>query len=478
MALRTAFSGIMLGGLLYFFPAFIAGLLLFIVGWRHKGRWSSPWCVKCKYDLSGTSPDRTTQCPECGADLALPRAIQFAEGTRSWRLLSAAIFVWLFPILLAIGGYFWAASQWNIGPAALPTMTNAQVLQQIVLNIEDPGTWSELEARLVAGKLSQPEVETAIDTLINYMVSARPEGWRGSLYDQEDFIRFADASGFISDEQMLRLCEAYYGDNVEIQSFRRTRVGSSPFEFAIDSVWFTDIPVSMKLFNSIKAVRLDGEAVPFTRLKRYRLSPAARLNKALTPGEHELEVEVESAYITSKHAIGIANYAGLSSDDWPPAIRRWTRKATRKFYIYGEDEAMVEMVTNAGENPVVAGALKLQTVIFRTNAKGKTWMQVQFIQTQKLPVPVSGNVRIVNDGKLWRIGRLQTHHWQKLGPARYSLATPIYDVPAGDTRFNVEIIPDASYVEHDFNIKRIWGKKLVFEDVKITRYGGEEEISD
>ena len=52
-----------------------AGLSLLAVGLRGRRADDHPLCRRCRFDLTGRPADAERRCPECGADLAKPRAV-------------------------------------------------------------------------------------------------------------------------------------------------------------------------------------------------------------------------------------------------------------------------------------------------------------------------------------------------------------------------------------------------------------------
>jgi len=60
--------------------AFVLGVVLLRAGLRRRAEGDTPVCRRCDFDLSGITP--LVKCPECGADLALPKAVRVGAPRR------------------------------------------------------------------------------------------------------------------------------------------------------------------------------------------------------------------------------------------------------------------------------------------------------------------------------------------------------------------------------------------------------------
>lgn len=200
---------------------FLAGLWMFAWGLRGKRIDDHPWCRKCRFDLHGTTDHRTGDCPECGANLAPPKAI--CRGQRRKR--KYAILLGLTGLLLSSAGggaliYADAADinlqhykpHWLlVHEANLSPDTDAS---NFALN--------ELERRYTQGQLSADQIDGLIEqALIHLSDMDRPwqQQW-GGLIEQ------ARIDSVITDDQWRRYAEALIDSAFYMDHRRSIVIGS------------------------------------------------------------------------------------------------------------------------------------------------------------------------------------------------------------------------------------------------------------
>jgi hypothetical protein len=108
-----------------------AAIPMIVLGYRDHPRWSSPYCVKCRYDLRGKDPEQAKDCPECGADLTPRTAVGFVRHGRRRGLVAYGFFLLLLPFLASVGlavlQYVHSGS--NPNPGNLAAQSNTAVIQ-------------------------------------------------------------------------------------------------------------------------------------------------------------------------------------------------------------------------------------------------------------------------------------------------------------------------------------------------------------
>src|SRR5688572_6560291 len=83
----------------------VAGAAVFAFGWRGRRVGDHPFCRRCGFDLFGL-PAESQACPECGGDLAAPRAT--VVGTRRRRPgVAGAGAALMLPSLAVLGVAAW-----------------------------------------------------------------------------------------------------------------------------------------------------------------------------------------------------------------------------------------------------------------------------------------------------------------------------------------------------------------------------------
>jgi hypothetical protein len=182
------------------------------LGYHRSPVWSLPMCAGCRRDLRWLDLRVMTTCPQCGADLTAPKGVAFVRGGyRSGRLIAWGIFLVFMPAA-GLGSLILFRTVAGPSSQGLGLLTNQEVIQQRLLpQVDQPWVWQELERRLAAGRLSQQEVEDAIDILIGHMKASKPNGWDQPFSWQNGFLKAASSAGMISDPVLIDLCDAFYG---------------------------------------------------------------------------------------------------------------------------------------------------------------------------------------------------------------------------------------------------------------------------
>ena len=189
-------------------PALLVIALLLI--WQGGGA--------CPSSASRTASDAATICadstgrassgsaPECGSDVGKPGTVRYADYRRSPRRIVAGIVLIGLCVLGFAGEQFYRAYRYR-HPSV---QSNSRLIANLKTSANTPWDWQELEKRYNAGRLSGSEASAAIEQLIAYL-KANPSPKSGPLYWADRFFALALKGGHISDEQLKRLCDAYYG---------------------------------------------------------------------------------------------------------------------------------------------------------------------------------------------------------------------------------------------------------------------------
>jgi hypothetical protein len=173
----------------------IAGIALFRHGWRGKLIDFHPVCRRCGFDVFGL-PRETPHCPECGADLAAPRATHIGHYER----LRGPI--WAGSMLIAIGillgGTLTVARVRNID------VQHLKPVWLLVRETRDPAThfaaMNEILRRFSAGQLTQSQIDRIADEELARQANMN-QPWLGR---SGDLIEFARTAGKLSDDRWKR----------------------------------------------------------------------------------------------------------------------------------------------------------------------------------------------------------------------------------------------------------------------------------
>jgi hypothetical protein len=158
------------------------GVFLIVRGLRGRRVDDHPICRHCGFDLIGRAQG-SDRCPECGADLNGPHAIRDGRRVRRTGALASGAFLTALVLVFAGVGAWMALSDTNFRQYAPAWYLRREA------NGNDPksrdAALAELDKRLVAGVLPQPQIDALADDALRLQADAtRPwiTGW-GDLFE-------------------------------------------------------------------------------------------------------------------------------------------------------------------------------------------------------------------------------------------------------------------------------------------------------
>jgi hypothetical protein len=212
-------------------------------------------------------------------------------------------------------------------------LTNYRLIHNRLVGHEnEPWAWNELTNRINRRALSKAEVEECMNDLIAYMKLTKPNGWNEPMPWQRPFLQAAIQANLISDELQYDLCDAFYGPTTVVKVLRAER-NDTLLNVEHGGHWgIEESGVDIDLIWSVTKLMIDGTPVKVTNGNGmfdslWQADPATKLE----PGEHEVSVEVENAYIDHKKKPG--TLSKFPPDKWPPTLKRWTTSASAKFTV-------------------------------------------------------------------------------------------------------------------------------------------------
>lgn len=208
----------------------VIGLVLVVIGIRGTTVDHHPHCRKCAFDLIGT-PDANT-CPECGADLAEPRAIRPYAKRRRQRPLYGGLAILLLTGVLGAGLAWSVANGVNLNPYKPTWMLLSEVRSPRVSTAEAAAV--ELIARQDARKLSQGQRERLLRIALERHAD-RAQAWPPTLTLP---ILHAMADGTLSPAQCQRFMQQIAQPEARV-------TGVSP-------AW-TDEPITLEVRRNYRA---------------------------------------------------------------------------------------------------------------------------------------------------------------------------------------------------------------------------------
>ena len=307
--------------------------------------------------------------------------------------------------------------------------------------------------------------------LVTYRKTTKPRGWDRPLSWQDDFIKAALAARLISDPVKYDLYDAFYGPKPMIQPLPRIREDSDQFQFAVryGNTWEDHAGFDVKLVWIVNRVLIDGKEVDAGKQRKYREEWNGLYKGGLLLGDHEMQVEVEAAYIDRKKLIGL-NADDLPKKNWPTAGKRWKQTVSQAFEVYSNDASLVDLSTDPDHDPAQSMAIDIKRCVIQSNPSGGAKVILQLDFNDSLTIPLSCDVAIklgeetVPLGSRWAIrtpnrsstgGGLQQKRIEPLDPA----------IRMAD----IILTPNPKYIEQRPDVKEIWGKEIILRGVPIER---------
>jgi hypothetical protein len=208
--------------------------------------------------------------------------------------------------------------------------TRRLIERRLPQQIEEPWVWQELERRTASGRLTMADVSDAFETLILHMKTNRPAGWNQPLSWQHEFIGKAIGAKLISDEMVLKLCDAFFGLQPKVQPIAPVAAGQPGFQVQVDygNPWVFNSGIGTELLWDVKSVELDGKPMKISQPNRFAQQWNAFCDGPLSTRDHELKVEVECAYVDESSARAMNTATKIPPSQWPTAKKRWTATVT------------------------------------------------------------------------------------------------------------------------------------------------------
>lgn len=362
----------------------IAGLLCITIGLWPRRLGDAPHCRKCHFDLTGTDGARASSvCPECGRDLALPKAIARGRLARRKRVLLAGVLLLLLPGGLAIPI---ATGHWTNWNTSKPLWVIELDTDYGGVPIRDAARL-ELERRDMAGLLDA-RGERAL------LHAKAAQYWKPGALDLADFPLVQDAheAGELADDRWRRALEGIDG---VVQTYLDTvtlpeawglvrapdgRLVGEPMRPKLGSMTGPTGDVGVLVIYRIDAIEVNGEPVdpasvaqataaferhefPYNYILKYdRGSQSSRVQDFpghepgafvapeaaiwdLPPGEHELTVHWRLEALVDGQLTRMRPdvNAAASSGEWLTGRDLTT---TTRVLIHESDPSLIEPVTD------------------------------------------------------------------------------------------------------------------------------------
>ena len=451
------------------------------VGLHRSPTWSLPACANCGRDLRWLDLNQVTVCPQCQADLAAPKAVAFRRKQyRSGRMIAWGVVLLLMPVV-GIGGAMLVRIAAGPSSQALGLLSTQELLQKrLVAQVDEPWIWRELEQRIAAGKLTQQDVDDAVNILIAHMKATAPGGWSQPFHWQGGFLQAASSAGMISDPVLLDLCDAYYGTKATLQPLPRVREDSGSFNVELDygSPWNGQFEAGVTLVWEVASIRFGDKKLTFRETHKGNQDWHGLCEGPLPRGERDLVIELDCAYIDANQLAGL-NVNNLPAKNWPKARKRWKQTLSTKLTVHTRDEAILKLVTDPDRAPDRPGDIKIGRFVVQNDRNGKKLVCLTVDFKKTLAVPVSFNVSAKVADREVRLGSVlfaltTGGSIESTGTREARLDALDPSVQTADITFT----PNPGGIEYNPEVEEIWGETIVLRNVPLERLDLDREKED
>lgn len=215
--------------------------------------------------------------------------------------------------------------------------TERLIGEALPAGVDEPWTWRELAVRLENGRLSDAQVDRAVEALVNHLRTAKPGGWNQPLSWQDEFLEPALAAGRVSQPKVIALCDAFYGPVPRLQP--ETPVHANNPYAAVNlhwgNPWDSSVTGLPRLAWRVAEVQVDGQRVQDPEIQWHRHRRRVRFPMQLPPGDHEVQVTVAAAYLRSTAVTGDPQES-QAAEQLPRGIKNWSTTVNATLTVEGE----------------------------------------------------------------------------------------------------------------------------------------------
>lgn len=469
-------------------PALVViALLLIWQGVRGVLQFSEPHCRRCGYDLRGLdwkSDERI--CPECGADVGEPGAVRYADRRRSRARVAAGIALICLSLLLVQIPKLYRGYQIR----SRANRSNGSLIAGLAIGAgsswED---WEDLRLRYESNRISTPEAAVVVDRIIAYLEANPPASVRAVRFDSsplavaDRFLRTAFKRGDIAQEQLGRLCDAFYGPQPAVRMRKRMRQGRRE-EMHIARAVPWELP-GMRSVQAIRQVRLDGEPVEMISLGGFKgdyLSSdgwrmiQGRIEIAVAPGQHEFGFELDWGLVDDQAQFN-PRFDSLPGRPrwWPQPLLHRTLTAKIPVKVLPPDVSPIRLVTDPAHDPSASGQISFSSIAVVPHF-GRIELQPK-CSVGQTSVPICFRALIRIDRNEYDLENWLCQDQGESGLGRSLNHTLIERSPVAASTATVILEPAPDLAEQHTIAEEIWGKPIIFERVPLDRYDLEDQAT-
>ena len=428
--------------------ALVVGLALVILGRRGRRTDDHPLCRRCRFDLTGRPDGAERQCPECGADLARPRAVVVGHRRRRPVVLAVGLLLFVPVFTLEAASVYRLSSKTYWYPYA-PVIFLAHEASRVDAGRSEPAL-AELLRRSKSGTLSEGDCRRAADAGLAYQAD-RSKPWDPAWGDLLEGLR---TTGRLPDDQWAR----YAAQAVPVLTVRARRLVRSgdPLPFVCDldlrrvadhtALW-VDVRETSRTCSIDPAV--GGPAVP-VNAHRSRIDAADLLpfrpDGSVRQLVYSTDVEVGDR-ASGSHALATGRLV-----------------ASTPFTIGPADRPSVASIPNPTLATTVRQSLTVSARWDDHPYRGRPAVEVA-VDSERTPFDVSFDVLVRSAGHEYRIGDF--HHGRDFLGVHLTLRCP----PSVDRTRPVDVIfrsdPEPAAAA-TVDVSAIWAGDVTFVDVPVN----------
>jgi hypothetical protein len=400
----------------------------------------------------------------------------------------------LYSILLAtvlIAGY--CVSSFAEDPKAVTDAKAAStedLIQQFSDQISAHAQQHVLMQRFKDGLMTQAEVDSFARALGKrlgdekaYIVGMAPSP---SDHYLEEFLQIAAERKGISDSAMLDMCKDIQRRKLEIKELPRIREGSATLDmnvvYGLQEEHFYPSVTPLNLIWTVSDIRLNGEAIDFSRKGAHGSDWQGNCFVEVNPGNHLLAATVEFALVEAESGFRGA----VECDRWPHVTRtRWTEIAEANLAVLATNKAAARPIEDPEFDPTADGSISVTKILVFPGGNQLCEARIELVTGDERRVPISCNVYAKIGGETIPFGayydaswtteikndRERSSHYRRIkGGSGLRSAIPRKLLTDDDQVAEVIFVPNPEHIEQYPNVNKIWGKPIEFKDIRLERF--------
>ncbi len=458
------------------------GVYLLITGWRGRKLDDHPVCRKCRFDLFGLPTD-TTNCPECGQNIANHHHIQHGNRRRSrLRVVSGLLLVGF--VCLSLGGLA-AGKMRRVN--WLAQMPNWFLQKQVELDSQ----WAARSWAILAGRLDNKQLAGhQLRTLLADALELQADMNRTWDQSAGELIEKAYANGTLSENDWQQYCQTALDSAANFQ-IRKTVEHGQHIAYRMTMNRPRLGSVDLRCINGMNQPYLDKQKLPAFQFHSSiplragysggfdsQLRISTEEWQQIKPGDYDLKLEHTFLIVTGAwyYDHGDEDYVTekLKFDDqgqpiYPvPGMLLTTKTFHADLSIKPVGTQIVTPIKDESLREAMTQDMKLEQINILYNGK-----DIRFeILTGTHPKPYAHEVYMrVGDEQLL-LGRLVKERDNQSVKGR--CRNPIFNwwkkfKTKDFDQADILLIPSEKAAAESLDITEYWDHEIVFKDVPVIR---------